>query len=410
MVSTVTRRMVGLFAVASLAALPLAAAPTPAAAATSTGTLFGTNGTAVYKIDTTTGVLTAFAALPQPPPTEILPSFNGLASDPVGHRLFTVRSSISSDFSTQFYDLVTVDTQTAAVSVSPDMAQGAPELAYDTSSNALFGITNVCCPFQLVRIDPVSGVQTHIADLPGVQESNMAIAASKHAIYMLSENQDPITFQLVVNVIAVDESTGTITSSPVLTMGAFQVAYDTSTGMLFAKSFCCPSNLLCIDPVPGADTTVETADLSFGSGFALDSASHNIYMTQDVFNGLDFFQVLQTVNDQTGAVTVSTTQFPMGVFLQYFAFEGVAITPESIKNDVQAALANGGITNTGVASSLLAELNAASGARSRGQCSVAANAYSAFINELNAQSGKTVSASTATQLIGEAQFLIANCP
>jgi FIMAH domain-containing protein len=407
---TLLRRVLGLLAVISVAAVPLAAGPAPAAAAASTGTLFGMGLSTIYKIDTSTGALSPFTTLPPIPPTQMNQSFNGLASDPIGHRLFTVRSSVSSDFSTQFYDLVTVDTQTGAATVSPDMAQGAPELAFDTSSGALFGVTNFCCPFRLVRIDPVTGAQTHIADLPGVQESNIAIAPSKHAIYMLSESQDPITFQLVVNVITVDESGSTITESPVLTMGAFQVAYDTSTGTLFGKSFCCPGNLLKIDPATGAETTVETADLGFGSGFAMDPASHNIYMTQDVFNVFGFFQVLQSVNDQTGAVSVSTTQFPTGIFLQYLTFEGVAITPDSIKADVRSAFASGAITNAGVETSLLAELSAASDARSRGQCSVAAADYQAFIDELNAQSGKTVSSSTASQLISEAQFLIANCP
>jgi len=410
MARTASRRVFGLAVVFSALLLQLALQPIPAAAATNTGTLVGMNRTAVYKIDTTSGALTAFAALPPPPPTQMLPSFNGLASDPIGHRLFAVRSSISSDFSAQFYDLVTIDTQSAAVSVSPDMAQGAPELAYDTSANALFGITNSCCPFQLVRIDPVTGVQTHIADLPGVQESNMAVAPSKHAIYMSSESFVLGQFQPVVNVIAVDESTGAITTSPALPTGAFQVAYDTSTSTLFTKSFCCPSVLLKVDPVTGVETTVPTTDLGFGSGFAMDSASHNIYMTQDVFNSFGFFQLLQSVNDQSGAVSVGSTQFPTGVFLQYLAFEGVAITPDSIRADVNAAQASGAIDNAGVASALVAQLNAAAAARASGQCATAANIYSAFINAVTAQTGTHVAAATAAQLISEAQFLIANCP
>lgn len=410
MIGTAPRRVFGLAIVLSAALVQLAVQTVPAAAATNTGTLFGMNPTAIYKIDTTTGALTTFAPLPAPPPTQFLPSFNGLASDPIGHRLFAVRSSMSLDFSTQFYDLVTIDTQSAAVSVSPDMAQGAPELAYDASSKALFGITNFCCPFQLVRIDPVTGVQTHIADLPGVQESNMAIAPTKHAIYMTSESFVLGQFQPVVNVIAVDESTGSITTSPALATGVSQVAYDTSTGTLLAKSFCCPSVLLRVDPVTGAEATVSTTDLGLGSGFAMDSASHNIYMTQDVFNAFGFFQVLQSVSDQTGAVSVSTTQFPTGVFLQYLAFEGVAITPDSIKADVNAALASGAIDNAGVARALIAQLDAAASARANGHCSTAARIYSAVIDTVNAQSGHHVAAATAAQLVSEAQFLSANCP
>src|SRR5216684_5103388 len=119
MAGTASRRVFRLAAVFSVALVQLALQAIPAAAATNTGTLFGMNGTAVYKIDTATGALTAFAPLPPPPPTQFNPSFNGLASDPIGHRLFAVRSSISLDFSAQFYNLVTIDTQSAAVSVSP---------------------------------------------------------------------------------------------------------------------------------------------------------------------------------------------------------------------------------------------------------------------------------------------------
>lgn len=408
----------GLFArtFAVVAALGLALGqvgshPLPAAAASSTGTLFGLGMTVVLKIDPATGVATTFANLPAIPPTEMNPSFNGLASDPVGHRLFTVRSSISADFTTQFYNLVTIDTQTASTSVGPDMAQGAPDLVYDTSGGALYGVTNFCCPFQLVRIDPATGVQTHIADLPGVQESFMAIAPAKHVIYMASQSFVLGQFQPVLNMLTVDTTTGAIATSPPLTTGAFAFAYDTSTGTLLAKSFCCPANLLQIDPATGAEATVSTTDLGYGSGFAMDSASHSIYMTQDVSTGFSFYQLLQSVNDQTGVVSVSTTPLPSdGGFLTAMAFEGVAITPGGIRADVQSALASGAITNGGVATSLLSELNAASGARSRGQCSVAARVYSAFINELNAQSGKAVSASTASRLIGEAQSLIASCP
>ncbi len=410
MAGTASRRVFRLATVFSVALVQLALQPFQAAAATDTGTLFGMNGTAVYRIDTTTGALTAFAALPPPPPTQFLPSFNGLASDPIGHRLFTVRSSASLDFSTQFYDLITIDTQSAAVSVGPDMPRGAPELAYDSSTKALFGVTNFCCPFQLVRIDPVTGLQTHIADLPGVQESNMALAPSKHAIYMSSESFILGQFQPVVSVIAVDESTGAITTSPALATGVSQLAFDTSTGTLFAKSFCCPSVLLTVDPVTGAETTASTTDLGLGSGFAMDSASHNIYMTQDVFNAFGFFQLLQWINDQSGTVSVGSTQFPPGVFLQYLAFEGVAITPDSIKADVNSAAASGAIDNAGLATALIAQLNAAAAARTNGQCTTAANIYSAFINTVTAQRGTHVSAATAAQLVSEAQFLIANCP
>src|SRR5258708_35942644 len=94
-----------------------------------------------------------------------------------------------------------------------------------------------------------------------------------------------------------------------------------------------------------------------------------------------------------------------GIFL-----EPVSITAESIRTDVRNAVASAAIDTAGVGSALLAELNAAAAAHASGECGVAANLYNAFIADLTAQSGKHVAAATATQLIGEAQFLIANCP
>jgi hypothetical protein len=44
------------------------------------------------------------------------------------------------------------------------------------------------------------------------------------------------------------------------------------------------------------------------------------------------------------------------------------------------------------------------------QCATAANIYQAFINELQAQSGKGVSASAAAIMIADAQYLITHCP
>jgi len=86
------------------------------------------------------------------------------------------------------------------------------------------------------------------------------------------------------------------------------------------------------------------------------------------------------------------------------------MTAESIKSDVRQALASGGITQAGVAESLLAKLNAASAARSRGQCSTASANYRAFLNDVKAQTGKDISAGTANTLSIDAQYLMAHCP
>jgi hypothetical protein len=88
----------------------------------------------------------------------------------------------------------------------------------------------------------------------------------------------------------------------------------------------------------------------------------------------------------------------------------IIVTAESIKDDVNEFLAAGLIKNGGEANSLLAKLDAAAAARSRGQCNVAANHYQSFINELQAQSGNGVDANAAAIMIGDAQYLITHCP
>ena len=88
----------------------------------------------------------------------------------------------------------------------------------------------------------------------------------------------------------------------------------------------------------------------------------------------------------------------------------IIVTPDSIKEDVQQFLQGDAIKNKGQANSLVAKLDSAAAARRRGQCATAANIYQAFINELQAQSEKGVSAAPAAIMIADAQYLIAHCP
>ena len=88
----------------------------------------------------------------------------------------------------------------------------------------------------------------------------------------------------------------------------------------------------------------------------------------------------------------------------------IVVTPDSIKDDVGQFRASGAINDRGIANSLLAKLDAAAAARARGSCETADNIYQAFINELQAQSGKHVDATAAAIMITDAQYLIAHCP
>jgi hypothetical protein len=87
----------------------------------------------------------------------------------------------------------------------------------------------------------------------------------------------------------------------------------------------------------------------------------------------------------------------------------IIVTAESIKDDVGQFLASGAIT-LDHGRSLLGMLNAAASARAKGDCATANRIYQAFINELQAQSGKKVTAQAAAIMIADAQYLIAHCP
>ncbi len=417
MSTAIARRIGVVLAALSVAALPAISHGSPVEAA-STGTLFGLGGrSSIITIDPASGASSTFVNLPT---VNTFPgaSYNALASDAAGHRLFTVRSVFEQlpnpPFFSTTYQLVTVNTKdpTATPSVSPDMTSGITQLVFDPSTQSLFGQTNTftnTSPFQLVRIDPATGVQTHVADIPGVVPLKMAVAPDKHALYFATESFVLGQPQPVVTMVTVDTITGALSQSPPLTIGLFALAYDTVSRTLFGKVFCCPASLVTVDPVTGSETTL-ARNLGLGSGFTIDSASHTIYMTDDQFGAFGFNQFIDSVNDQTGAVSVSTGTLPADTFVHELAFEGIAITPDSIISDVKSAVASGAIDNAGVGMALVAELNAAKAARTRGDCSAAANIYQAFVNDVSAQSGKDIASATADQLVSEAKFLIANCP
>jgi hypothetical protein len=88
----------------------------------------------------------------------------------------------------------------------------------------------------------------------------------------------------------------------------------------------------------------------------------------------------------------------------------IIATPDSIKDDVTQFFALGEIKNQGIENALLSKLDAAASARLKGDCTSSSNNYSAFINQLNAQSGKGVDANAAAIMIADAQYLITHCP
>jgi hypothetical protein len=87
----------------------------------------------------------------------------------------------------------------------------------------------------------------------------------------------------------------------------------------------------------------------------------------------------------------------------------IIVTAQSIIQDVNQFYAAGKITQD-EATSLLQKLRNAANLRAAGDCADASSIYQAFINELQAQSGKHVDPPAASIMIQDAQYLIAHCP
>src|SRR6202008_405800 len=103
----------------------------------------------------------------------------------------------------------------------------------------------------------------------------------------------------------------------------------------------------------------------------------------------DVSDQVMSIDDRTGAINLGPS-FTDFIVTSGMAFAGPAptITPDTLKADVQSALASGAISKAGVGSTLLDDLSAAQAARNRGQCKTAANIYQQFISDVKAQAGK----------------------
>jgi hypothetical protein len=206
-----------------------------------------------------------------------------------------------------------------------------------------------------------------------------------------------------------NSQTGAVISSTTLTQAIRFIVYDNSLGRLFGTTDSGPRNLAQISPASGSVTLIGPINGDIlQSGPAIDSSTHTLFMDLETVTPITTEDHLVAMNDQTGA---STSAPASGTIMYNFYFETSAgITAQSIEADVRSAFVSGAITSPLVAKFLLAELAAAANARSLGHCGIAAYYYRAFISTVRGQTGKTIAAPTASKLISEAQFLIANCP
>src|SRR6185312_16084756 len=183
-----------------------------------------------------------------------------------------------------------------------------------------------------------------------------------------------------------------------------------SSGTLYGKTFTCcgPAHLLRINTTTGDETAVGSFDVGFmGNSLTIDPSTHRIFFMEDELEAFGFFQQVGTVDPQAGTIALSP-QIPLTGYIRSLAFEAVVVTADAVIGEVNAAIASGSITNRGIGTALLSELNAGKAAQARGQCTAALGLYRAFVTDVKAQSGKSISAATAAQLAADAQAI--TCP
>jgi len=81
-------------------------------------------------------------------------------------------------------------------------------------------------------------------------------------------------------------------------------------------------------------------------------------------------------------------------------------TVEALRDCVEHAIQHGHIDDPEVAQGLLDKLDAAQEAVDRGQIDVAVNILMAFVNEVEAQAGKSIAEPHASHLVEHAQIVI----
>ena len=408
-IKRISRRF-GLLITTLVALIPLAVQPLPVAAA-ETGTLFAITGSTqsmLSRVDPLSGTVT--------PMVELAGADNGqvgtITGDPFTHRIFAVRTSVTFVPPGGIFihnELLIVNSQTGAFTIAGDVNRSVGQIAYDQSNTNLFVIGSQ----GLFRLDAGSGATTLVSTLGNVNGGilSMAIDPGSHNIYV-DNTTETLDGSFSSQILTVNPQTGAFSSSPALDQTVRMITFDSSAGGLFGATS--SDDLVNINPSLGTETVAGNLDngnpLSiYATGITADPTTNTVFVgLQLSFDPSTSGQIVTSINDQAGTVIASPAPSDT-IQAMYFEPVVVGVTPASLRADLQAAIASGAVDNAGVAKTLLADLDAAAAARNRGQCKTASNIYQQFINDLKAQSGKHVSAATATQLAGEAQFLIMHC-
>jgi len=393
-------------AVALVASFPLLAQAVPAAAAGG-GTLFGITGfnqSVLSTIDPASGVVTDIRDMAGPEQGQLV----SITGDPIAHRIYADRQAtifIPPSTILVHQQILTINSDTGAFTASGMVNTPSGLVAFDPGTNSLY----LLGLFGLFRVDPATGDTTAVARF--ADASSMAVVPGANTIYVGQTFFAFDTGQFSYDVITVNTLTGATSTSPVNPGRLGFLMYDSSAGLLMTSD---NMNLYGVDPTSGVENVISNYNtnpqaLFFFAG-AVDSSTNTVYLQLNVFDFFNPIDQIVTINDQNGGFTTSTGNLTTNQLESTYFQPQVTVTPDSIAADVRASLASGAITKEGIASSLLSELDAAKAARDRGQCKTASNIYQQFVDDVSAQSGKSITVATASRLTSEAEFLQGNCP
>jgi len=142
-------------------------------------------------------------------------TFTPTALDPASHTFYAISQAPAPTTCCAFVtsQLFSLDISTNTLTTGPVLVTPVLGLAFDTSGGTLFAVTG-CCPSQLVRLNPSSGVETPVGgtDL-GQVCCEMGVDPSSHTIFVTQYlGGDPLD----TRILEVDDQTGNVVSGPPL--------------------------------------------------------------------------------------------------------------------------------------------------------------------------------------------------
>lgn len=272
------RRLLNLGAAAAIAVISVGVQPAPAAIPTN-NTLFAVRDAfRIVTVDPRTGAETVVADL-SGVPTSPGPLFTA-DRDPNIYGLGTtcICGGKGGAILTQ---VVTLDTVTGQVHITPNMALTVfGGIAFDQSTKNLYGLTlfqATCCNSALERIDPATGTETPVAQVPfrSPYVDALTIDSNTGTLY-LTYGSAPFAGSAGPRaILSINLNTGAIITSPDLAEELTSLFFDTKTSALYAVT--ASQKLVLVDPATGQETLVA----SFAAGVlvhdpVLEPKSHTL--------------------------------------------------------------------------------------------------------------------------------------